>query len=126
MATTMWCDWPSPTINQCSSQRLVKKKSLKPTELTLNLKNDDIDKNKTSLNQFPLQAQLVIEAQLMLIRVSQYDSHKDEIQKLHAKQKIPRSSKLWRFRPFCDEQDSVIRIAGRAPSADLVVQPASS
>ena len=100
-----------------------KRTSSKPTKLTLNLKIDDIDKNKTLLNQSPLPAQLVMEAELMLIRVSQYDSHKDEIQDLHAKQKIPRSSKLWRFRPFWDEQDSVIRITGRAPSADLIVLP---
>ena len=100
-----------------------KKSSKKPTKLSLKLKINNINKNKTFLNGFPLPADLAREAELLMVRVSQYDFNKEDILKLSSKQKISKGSTLWRFRPFWDFQDSVIRITGRAPSADLIALP---
>ena len=98
----------------------LKKSFKKPTKLSLKLKINDINKNKTLLNGFPLPADLAREAELLMVRVSQYDFNKEDILKLSSKQKISKGSTLWRFHPFWDFQDSVIRITGRAPSADLI------
>ena len=53
---------------------------------------------KAFLNGFPLPPELAKEAELLMVRVSQYDFNKEDILTLPSKQKISKTSTLWRFR----------------------------
>ena len=100
-----------------------KKATKKPTRLSLSLNIKNINNNKDFLNGFPLPVNLAREFEMLMFRVCQYDTNKDDILTLSTGKKVSKGSTLWRLRPFWDAKDSVIRITGRAPSADLIPLP---
>ena len=65
-----------------------------PIKLTRNLRVDKSDKNKPYLNQFVLPAELITEAELLLMRVCQYITFKEEILSLSTNGRVSRSSSL--------------------------------
>ena len=95
----------------------------KPIKLTRNLKVDESDKNKPYLNQFVLPAELITEAEQLLMRVCQYLTFKEEILSLSTNGQVSRSSSLRTLRPVWDKEKSLVRMTGRAPSTNLIILP---
>ena len=98
-----------------------RKSNKKPTKLTLSLKVDEIDRNKTLLNNFQLPIDQVKRAEMLLFRISQYCDFKEEIMSLYTNKKVEKSSHILKLRPVWDQEDSVIRMTGRSHSSSLIL-----
>ena len=63
---------------------------------------------------------------MFLVRIAQYKDFKTEIHSLFKHKRVELNSRLYKLRPIFDEQDSLLRITGRAPSSSLIVLPKKS
>ena len=76
-----------------------------------------------AIENFQLTNEEVRNSELFLVRIAQYKDFKTEINSLFNHKKVELNSRLYKLRPIFDEQDSLLRITGRAPSSSLIVLP---
>ena len=80
-------------------------------------------KKKKSLKEDRIPLDEYNEAERFLFRLSQYFEFAEEVWILKSGGKLGKSNRLYKKRPFWDSQDCLIRMAGRAPSSNLIILP---
>jgi hypothetical protein len=98
----------------------------KPKKNTRNMRIEDEEENKKILNDHLLSAQELGEAELLLFRIAQRLSLKEEIielQKAPGKPVDKKNSKLRKLITYLKPEDGLIRMMSRMPQSDLVILP---